>query len=150
MAGKARIFSDRAPTPWHLWVIGVLTLVWNAIGAFDYLATQLQLEDYMAAFTPEQLDYFYGFPAWLVAFWALAVWSALAGSLALLFRSRLAVALFLISLVAMIVTSIHNFVFTNGAEVMEQAGVIFSIVIAVVAVLLVLYSRAMAARHVLT
>jgi len=150
MAGKTRIFSDRATTPWHLWVIGFLTLIWNAVGAFDYLATQLELEAYMAAFTPEQLDYFYAFPSWLVAFWALAVWSALAGSLALLFRSRVAVPLFLISLISMIVTSIHNFVFTNGAEVMGQGGVIFSIVIAVVAVLLVLYSRAMAARHVLT
>jgi hypothetical protein len=150
MAGKGRIFSNRAPTPWHLWVIGILSLIWNAVGAFDYLATQLEIEGYMAQFTPEQLEYFYGFPAWLVAFWALAVWSALAGSLALLFRSRLAVALFFISLVSMIVTSIHNFVFTNGAEVMEQAGVIFSIVIAVVSILLVLYSRAMAARHVLS
>jgi len=150
MAGKARIFSDRAPTPWHLWVIGVLTLLWNAVGAFDYVATQLELESYMSNFTPEQLAYFYDFPAWLVAFWALAVWSAVGGSLALLFRSRLAAPLFLISLISMIVTSIHNFVLSNGAEVMEQGGVIFSIVIAAVSILLVLYSRSMVSRGVLS
>jgi hypothetical protein len=150
MAGKARIFRNRAPTPWHLWVVGVLTLLWNAGGAFDYLATQLELESYMANFTPEQLAYFYDFPAWVVAFWALAVWSALAGSLALLFRSRFAAPLFLISLVAMIVTSIHNFGFSNGAEIMEQGGVIFSIVIAVVSILLVVYSRSMVSRGVLS
>jgi hypothetical protein len=150
MAGKARIFSNRAPTPWHLWVVGVLTLLWNAVGAFDYVATQLQIESYMANFTPEQLTYFYGFPAWLVAFWALAVWSAVAGSLALLFRSRFAFPLFLISLISMIVTSVYNFGFSNGAEVMEQGGVIFSIVIAVISILLVVYSRSMISRGVLS
>jgi len=150
MAGKTRIFSDRALTPWHLWVVGVLTLLWNAVGVADYLATQLEIEAYMSQFSPEQLTYFYGFPSWLVAFWALAVWSAFAGSLALLFRSRFAAPLFLLSLISMLVTSVYNFGFSRGAEVMGQGGVIFSIVIAVISVALVIYSRAMVARHVLT
>jgi hypothetical protein len=150
MAGKARIFSDRAPTPWHLWVIGVLTLFWNAVGAFDYLATQLQIESYMANFTPEQLAYFSDFPAWVVAFWALAVWSAVVGSLALLFRSRFAAPLFLTSLISMIVTSIHNFGFSDGTAIMEQGALIFSIMIAVISILLVIYSRAMVSRGVLS
>lgn len=149
MAGKNNIFRDRAPTPWHLWVIGVLTLLWNGVGAFDYLATQLPIEDYMAAFSQEQLAYFYGFPSWVVAAWALAVWSALGGSLALLLRRRWAVPLFTLSLLAMVVTATYNFVLTNGADVMGRAGVIFSAVIAAASVLLVIYSRAMVRRHVL-
>jgi hypothetical protein len=149
MAGKTSIFRDRAPTPWHLWVIGILTLLWNAIGAFDYLATQLEIEGYMAAFSPEQLAYFYGFPPWVVGAWALAVWSAVAGSLALLLRSRWASTLFSVSLLSMVVTSIYNFGLSDGAEVMGQAGVAFSAVIAVISVLLLIYSRAMTRRHVL-
>jgi len=149
MASKSRIFSSRAPTPWHLWVIGVLTLLWNAGGAFDYLATQLGIESYMAAFTAEQLAYFYGFPSWAVAFWALGVWSAVAGSLALLFRSRWAAPLFLMSLISMVVTSVYNFGLSNGAEIMGDGGVVFSVAIAVISLLLVIYSRAMVARRVL-
>ena len=60
-------------TPIHLWVIGILALLWNLVGAFDYVATQFRLESYMSKFTPEQLDYFYGFPAWMDAAWAIAV-----------------------------------------------------------------------------
>ena len=75
---------SRAPT--HLWIVGIIAVLWNAIGAFDYSATQLRLESYMSQFTPEQLDYFYGFPAWTVAAWAIAVWSSLLGSIALLLR----------------------------------------------------------------
>ena len=66
--------SESTKAPWHLWVIGVLTLLWNAMGAFDYLMTQTQNEAYMSEFTPEQLEFFYNFPSWMVAFWALAVW----------------------------------------------------------------------------
>lgn len=137
-------------TPIHLWIIGVLTLLWNLVGAFDYVMTQTQNEGYMASFTPEQLEYFYGFPAWLVSFWALAVWGGVLGSILLLFRKKLAVPVFLISLVSMVITSFHNFVLSDGLDVMGTGGVIFSAVIFVVAVGLWLYSKAMAKRGVLT
>jgi len=35
------------PTPWHLWVIGVVALVWSAMGALDYVMTQTRNEAYM-------------------------------------------------------------------------------------------------------
>ena len=69
--------------PRHLWIVGVLAVLWNAGGAFDYSASQLRIESYMSQFTPEQLEYFYGLPAWVVAAWAIAVWSSLLGSLGL-------------------------------------------------------------------
>ncbi len=43
--------------------------------------TQTENEAYMSNFAPEQLEFFYGFPAWLVAFWAVAVWGGVAGAL---------------------------------------------------------------------
>ncbi|AKS40598.1 hypothetical protein [Wenzhouxiangella marina] len=150
MTKDTRIFSSRAPTPWHLWLIAVLALVWNGYGAFDYLATQLPIESHMAGFTEAQLEFFHSFPAWLTAAWAIAIWSAVAASLALLFRSRFAYPLFLLSLLAMLVTSVHNFGFSNGMEIMGSVGVIMSSVIAVVAILLVLYARAMVRRRVLS
>ena len=33
-----------AKAPLHLWIVGVLAVLWNAIGAFDYSATQLRLQ----------------------------------------------------------------------------------------------------------
>ena len=138
-------------TPWHLWVVGGLSLVWNAFGAFDYLMTQTQNEAYMAAFTPEQLAFFYGFPWWLTAAWAIAVWGSVAGSVLLLLRKAIAVPVFVVSLACMVLTSFHNFVLTNGAEVMGGMGpIIFSAVIFVVAVLLVVYSRKQRSAGVLT
>ena len=31
----------KARTPWHLWVVGIVSLAWTAFGANDYLQAQL-------------------------------------------------------------------------------------------------------------
>lgn len=136
-------------SPWHLWLVGILGLLWNSMGAFDYLMTQTQNESYMSQFNPEQLEFFYGFPTWVVAFWALAVWGGVVGAPLLLLRKRLAVPVLLVSFVAMIVTSIHNFLLSNGLEVIGGAGLVFSVLIFVFALGLWLYARSMAQRGVL-
>ena len=136
-------------TPRHLWVIGIVTLLWNAMGAFDYLMTQTQNESYMGQLTPEQIEFFYGFPSWVVAFWAIAVWGGVLGSILLLLRRRLAVSVFMVSFASMLITAIQNYVFSNALEVTGMFGLIFSAVIFLVALGLVLYSRAMRERGVL-
>ena len=50
---------SKTKTPIHLWIVSILAVLWNAMGAFDYIATQYRLESYMSQFTPEQLEYFY-------------------------------------------------------------------------------------------
>jgi hypothetical protein len=149
MSEEPAVRTDAPPR--HLWVIGVLALLWNAMGAFDYLMTQTRNESYMGNFTPEQLEYFYGFPTWVVAFWALAVWGGVLGTILLLMRKRLAVGVFLVSFVSMVITSFHNFVLSDGMEAMGGVGpLIFSVVIFFVALGLWIYSRAMAQQGVLT
>ena len=139
-----------AKTPWHLWLIGALALLWNAVGAFDYLMTQTQNEAYMGQFSPEQLEYFYGFPTWVVAAWAMAVWGSVLGSILLLLRKRAAAPVFLVSFLSMVVTSFHNFILTDGMDVMGVGGAIFSSFIFFFALGLWLYARGMADRGVLT
>jgi hypothetical protein len=135
--------------PLHLWIVGVLAVLWNAIGAFDYSATQLRFQPYMSGFTPEQLEYFYSFPAWAVAAWAFGVWGALLGSVALLLRKAWAVWAFGISIAGMVLTTIQNFVLTDGAALMGPGAVAFSAVIWAIALFLFVYARAMAKRGVL-
>jgi len=142
--------APRPRTPWHLWVVGILSLLWNAMGAFDYLMTETRNAAYMSQFTPEQLAYFLGFPKWVIAAWAIAVWGGVLGSVLLLLRRGLAVGVFLTSFVAMLLTVFHNYVLTPGLEVMGGPGpIIFSAVIAVVALLLIVYARGMRRRGVL-
>ena len=141
--------TARAKTPVHLWIVGILSLLWNAMGAFDYLATQLELESYMSGFSEEQLEYFYGFPAWATSFWAIAVWSALAGSVGLLLRKKWSVWAFGVAIVGLLMTSIYNFGMSNGAEIMGTGAVIFSVIIWVISIFLLGYACALSKRGVL-
>ena len=139
-----------AKTPWHLWVVGIVALLWNAMGAMDYLMTQTQNPEYMAQFTPEQLEFFYGLPIRAEASWAIAIWGAILGSILLLMRKGLAAPVFLVSWLAMVVTSFHNFVLSNGLEIMgDPFSLVFTAVIFLVALALFLYARAMRSRGVL-
>ncbi len=131
---------ERRRTPVHLWIVGVVTLLWNMMGAFDYLATQLKLDFYMSQFTEAQLANFYDFPSWAVAGWAFGVWGALAGSIGLLLRHRWSLWAFVISFGGMAFSSIYTLGLSNGAEIMGTTGVIFSVVIWIVAIFLVLYA----------
>ena len=96
--------TEAVKTPWHIWAVGVISLLWNAVGAFDYTMTKLKNADYMAAFTADQQAYFYSFPLWANIGWALGVWGSILGSILILMRSRHAVTAFLISLIGLAIS----------------------------------------------
>ena len=138
-------------TPWHIWVVGIVALLWNSGGAFDYAMTMTRNSAYMGQFTPDQLDYFYSFPSWFTAAWAIAVWGAVLGSVLLLLRSAYAPVVFAISLLGLIATTFYSFVLSEVSylAIVGTGGLWFALAIGVVAVLLWLYARAMRQRGVL-
>ncbi len=124
--------------------------MWNSMGAMDYVMTQTRNEAYMSAFTPEQLAFFYGFPFWVNASWAIGVWGGVLGSLLLLLRRRIAKWAFLASLIAMIATAFQNYVLSNGLEVIGDAfALMFTGAIFLVAVGLLIYAHTMTKRGLL-
>jgi hypothetical protein len=139
----------RRRTPVHLWIVGVLALLWSLVGAFDYLATQLKLDAYMSQFTEVQLAYFYGFPAWAISGWAFGVWGAVLGSIGLLLRRKWSVWAFAVSLAGMAVSTFYTFGVSNGAEMMGSGAVVFTVVIWVIYILLLVYAWSQAKRGVL-
>jgi hypothetical protein len=141
--------NQTTKAPVHLWIVGILAVLWNAIGCFDYYATQSKLEFYMSQFTPEQLEYFYGFPAWVDACWAIAVWGSLLGSILLLARKAWAVWLFGLAILGLAATTVYNFVLSDGMAVMGSGAALFSVVIWVIALFLFFYARAMVRKGVL-
>jgi len=133
---------NNAKTPWHIWVVGVVSLLWHAGGAMDYIMSKTGNENYLAQMTPEQLAFLESFPAWLTPFWAVAVWGAVLGSLLILLRKKLAAPVFLIAFLAMIVVTIHNLFLADPSamDMMNAFQLVFTVVIFIVAILMVIYS----------
>ncbi|WP_265569870.1 hypothetical protein [Sphingomicrobium nitratireducens] len=142
-----------AKTPVHLWIVGIVSLLWNAGGAYDYLMSMTRNEDYLAmAGIPvdEMLDWIDAFPVWAAAGWALGVWGAVAGSALLLMRNRHAVTAFAISLVGIALSSIAQYLVVDTPAALQGAGHdFFALLIIVVGIALFFYARAMRAKGVL-
>ena len=139
----------RSPTPWHLWAVGVVSLLWNAMGALDYTMTQTHNAAYLSAMTPEQMAWIGAFPAWAVALWAFGVWGALVGSVLLLARSRWAVAVFAISLIGLAGSTVYQHSTAMPAGFDSRGNTAFTAAIWIVAIVLLIYARAMQRRSVL-
>ncbi len=138
----------RAPA--HLWIVGIVALLWNAFGAFDYVMTQIQNEAYLAQFSDAARLYFDSFPAWVEAAWALGVWGGLLGSLLLLARSRYAEFAFGLSLVGLLAATIYQQVLSAmPADLRTGPMVAMNVVIWVVAIGLFVYAHRMRARGLL-
>ena len=143
--------SSRTRTPWHLWVVAILSLLWNAIGAADYVFSSLRSEAWFAAmqYPPEGIAYLDAFPAWAHGGWALGTMGAFLGSILLLMRSRYAVWAFAISLVGIAVTTLYE----AGAELPPELAAMqpawFPIVLWSIATFLLIYAVSMKRQGVL-
>lgn len=138
--------TDTAKTPWHLWVVGGVTLLWNAIGIFSYMMTRLDKLDALGM-TAEDIAFFNSFPAWANALWALGVWGAFFGSVLLLLRSRWAVPSLIISVIGLIGTTYFQRVMIDMPE--KHDSIPLSVTIWIITLFMLWYAHRMRGQGVL-
>ncbi len=142
--------DDSAKAPVHLWIVGILSALWNAFGCYDYLMTQTGNASYLAMFTAEQRAYFDSYPTWMDASWAFGVWGALAGSLLLLARSRHAVAAFAVSLLGLAIGTAYQYLLSSPPPEMSSNMMVgMNLAIWAVAIALLMYALRMRRNGVL-
>ena len=138
-------------TPWHLWLVGAIAVLFNAIGVFDYVMSKLQGTAYMqsAGMTPEQIAFYQQMPGWMTAVWAIGVFAAFIASILLLMRRAIAWQVFVLSLAAFLLNCLYIYGLTDGGAVMGGEMATTSVVIAVLLAFFGWYAWAMAKRGVL-
>lgn len=145
-----------ARTPAHLWIVGILSLLWNCFGAYDYTMTRMRSTEYIKNSMPgvdpaAALAWIDAMPMYAQIGWGLGVWLGLLGSILLLMRSRWAMWSFGVSLAGAIVSLGYQMAL---APPMPGAGEsmamkVIPLVIIAIALALFLYARAQAAKGVL-
>jgi hypothetical protein len=141
----------RTKAPWHLWVVGIGSALWNCLGAYDYVNTQFggvkALQD--AGMGAEEIAYVQSFPAWATGAWAVGVWFCLIGSVLLLIRSRYAVHSFVLSLIGVAVTMYFSLVLPHPASFDTTGTRLFDAAIVLLTIGFTWYAWAMAKKGVL-
>lgn len=138
-------------TPWQLWLVAILSLLWNAGGGFDYVMIRTGNSAYLDQMTPEQIAYVGEFPIWVSIAWALGVWGALAGSVLLLLRSRHALWAFILSGIG-IAGNLAWGLFISPTPMSTLGGpgaMWFTFAIVIVALFLIYYAARLNTRGVL-
>ena len=125
--------SARAPA--HLWIVGILTLLWNGFGCFDYFMTKTNNQGYLSQMPADAVAYANSLPGFATFFWAIGVWGGLAGAILLLMRSRHAVLAFAVSLVGAVVGLGYQMFMTEMPASMKEGmmGLMPWVIIAVAA-----------------
>lgn len=140
-------------TPWHLRLAGVLSLLWNGFGAFDFIQTTTRGDAYMraAGFDDAMVAYYEAMPGWMYVPWTLGVWGAVIGSVMLLLRRRWAVPAFGLSLVGALISLIYGKLIDPPPPAPPELAAMswMPIVILLIAVLLFGYAFNMRKRGVL-
>lgn len=133
--------------PWHLWVVGVIALLWNGFGCFDMIMSLGRGEAWFRqmGMTEAQIAYFNAMPAWTFAAWGLGVFGGAIGALLLLLRRRWAPHAFALSLLGWLAGVVYAVFLSDGIAAMGSAWPM-QIVIGAVCVFLVWYAWTMAKR----
>jgi hypothetical protein len=151
VTGVSTVTNMTMKAPWHLWLVGVIAVLFNAIGAFDYVMSMTQGASYMssAGMTPAQIAHYQSMPMWMTAVWTVGVWGAMLASVLILLRNKLAFPVFAVSLAAFLVSLIYTYVLTDGGEIMGTGMAITSVVITALLLFFMSYSWLMTKRSVL-
>ena len=146
MDGKSTGYAGRAAAPLHLWVVGVLLVLWNGLGVALAIAAQTAR---MPSVDPDISAYFDNQPLWFVLIADLGPIAGLAGAVAMLLQSRTALWFFVAQIV---ITSL-----ANGYEVVVGSSLLLtnpetrnaSLVLAVFIAAEIGYAWFLTRRHVL-
>jgi hypothetical protein len=143
--------ANSGPTPTHLWIVGILSLLWNCFGATDYVMSETGNLAWfeMMGLDGEEMAFVHSLPAWSVGAWAIGVWGSVAGSILLLMRSRHAVTAFLLSAIGAVISFGYQFSVDKPASMEGAAGAVIPVVILIAIVVQWYYARRQFAAGVL-
>ena len=122
---------------WSFWLIGVVTLIWNAMGVMNYLM-QMNPEA-IADFPESHRAIIESRPAWATGGFAIAVFGGTIGCVLLLLRKSVATYVFIASLLGTIVTMIHALGVESDFGISET--ILMMIMPVLVAAFLIWYSK---------
>ncbi len=138
-------------TPWHLWLVGVVSLLWNGFGCFDFVQSYTRGEAYYRSMgmTDDQIALMATYPDWMWLVWFVGVFGGLAGAVLLLLRNRLAGWAWLASLVGATVSLIYCGLISDMVQTLGVGMIVMPVVIVIIAAFLVWYAWTMGKRGVL-
>lgn len=133
--------------PILFWIVSVIALIWNIMGVIQYLDQAYSTESFREQYTAEQLQIIANTPAWVTSVFALAVFTGVFGSIALLLRKKWAYALLLVSLICVVAQMFYSLFIINSVEIFGTSSIVMMAVVLIFAILFLLFSKKAITKH---
>lgn len=108
------------PPTWY-WLVAALALIWMLFGVMAWTADFMMTQETVAQMSEAQRQLYDTRPQWIFVVYGIAIFSGLAGAIALLVRKSWAVAAFAVSLVAVIVQFGYTFGVMKAVQLLGAA-----------------------------
>jgi len=132
--------NTKSAVPFWYWVIAAVALLWNLLG-FAFFGTEMFAQEAIMKSMPEdQKVWARSIPGWIYFIYGLAVSTGVAGSIGLFMRRNWTIAMFAISLVAVIVQMGYTMIILGGIKAMGPSGLIMPVLVIVFAAALLWFS----------
>jgi len=129
------------PIPRSFMLISAGALVWNLLGVMAYIL-QVTMSDVALAALPDNERLLYEtIPVWATSAFAIAVNGSALGCILLLLKKAWAFPVLVVSLTGVMVQMVHSFFIANSIEVYGPGGMVMPIMVLLISIYLVWFSR---------
>lgn len=135
--------SSKKPAVWF-WIISIVALLWFLTGVNAYLQQAYRTEWFTSQLNMEQMAAVNDMPAWVTAAFAIAVFAGTLGAIVLLLRKKWARPLFSLSLLGVLLQTVHHLVISNYNEIFGPP--IMPLIAIVVLLFLIWYTKKTVAK----
>ena len=142
--------DDYKPGP-LFWIAGIVFLLWNAFGCYMYyLDKTLSDAKYAEAYGEPLAAIRDAYPAWATAAYAIAVFGGLLAAILFLMRKKLALPLFVLSLIAAIISFSWGFMTPAFKEAAGSSHWVMPAIVVALGVVEILVTRNKVGKGILT
>jgi hypothetical protein len=126
-------------------IIGILALLWNIMGLFQFIMAAFMqdtmLETYGETYTPQQMELFLNTPSWYYVVFGICTITGVLASFALLLKKKIAVLLFLLSLITVLEVQGYWILGTQAIELLGTEAIIMPMLVIVTSIFLYFYCK---------
>ena len=121
-------------TPNWIFVSSTIFIGWNMMGAIFYLNEMFMGPEMFDSLSSAQQDFFSTRPAWVTASYATAVWVGIVGAFLLLLRKKLALPVFIISLIGAFLQITYNLFIGGGLDAFGTSAIIVPSLVTIIGI----------------
>lgn len=133
------------------WIIGVVSLLWFAYGVYQFVfsltADAESIKPYVddGVMTQAYADFYLAIPAWVKAAFGVATIGGLLASLCHLLRKKIAIVLFVISIISALIMYVYIFLLSGKVSILPTMDFIIAGMVVVFTSFMIWWSRKKAA-----